>query len=437
MAIITNLPSLALQKVGQTNLAESTKPPLLLVTMVPDDSGSIATYNNVNAICRGHNAQLDIYREASPETITIQAKTRYLNGSVLFGYAPPKDAVPMSAKNYSPNFQTPLYRQTLITLDEVSCSAASFEDRFDVFTMTCILTDGADNDSGDVRASHVRTVVENMISSGRHIVMGIGVRDKSTDFAKVFSEMGIPERWISVLEREEESIVRGMAAVATVSRTITDRHSFIETSRSGFGPARGPDTAIPGRNTIAHMMGAYDRSPAERGLVAVDQLSWRPTSGTFVCDGSSWKRSEAWPITWDEKVGLYSLMLPSKNTWIILGRYTDEPFNSEAQAAIDAVVRDFQSKGISGKIVYVPLMEKVFGQEPRLSCAHTLITPQGEGQYRITSLKGDLALMGDTPSEDQYVQSGGQSEWLDYGKMIRLAADNKTTGASAIVFRVV
>ena len=222
-----------------------TRPVRLLVTMMPDDSGSISSYGNAPAIRRGHNAQLDTYQD-NPD---ILVRTRYLNGFELFPYTRPQEAIRMDTHNYNPHQGTPLYDQTYDLLQEVLSAMSVYADTHDVFTLTCILTDGADLHSQRRGPSDVRKVVERMLASGQHIVAGLGVRDGQTDFHRVFLEMGIPEQWILVLEREEGDIVSGMTSFAQTSRGIRDRHTFTQTSMGGFAPNPTPPGTPNNRET--------------------------------------------------------------------------------------------------------------------------------------------------------------------------------------------
>lgn len=234
-------PSFQIDGQGDGQLA---RPMQLLLTMMPDDSGSINSYGNAPAIRRGHNAQLDLYM-GHPGNILV--RTRYLNGFELFDYSKPEDAVRMNDRNYNPHEGTPLYAQTANVLHEVQRSMARFADTHDVLTMTCILTDGADT-SGQ-SPDFVRGVVETMIASGEHIVAGMAVRAGETDFHRIFLNMGIPEQWIIVLEREEGDIVSGMTRFAQTSRGIRDRATFTQTSMGGFDPQPTPPSTPNGHKT--------------------------------------------------------------------------------------------------------------------------------------------------------------------------------------------
>ena len=79
------------QPMGRAQGARITrhKTPLFMVTLVPDDSASIMGYGNAPAIRRGHNKQLDFYRDTGRTDFLI--RTRYLNGFELFDFCRPQD----------------------------------------------------------------------------------------------------------------------------------------------------------------------------------------------------------------------------------------------------------------------------------------------------------------------------------------------------------
>src|SRR5512140_1009589 len=73
---------------------------VLLVTMMPDDSGSIRFAGNSKVVCDGHNLVIEAL-QASKQRDCVLAHTRYLNGKVLFPYRPLDQAIGMCDKNYN------------------------------------------------------------------------------------------------------------------------------------------------------------------------------------------------------------------------------------------------------------------------------------------------------------------------------------------------
>jgi hypothetical protein len=169
---------------------------VLLVTMMPDDSQSIASANNEAAVRDGHNLVLDALG-ASKQAGDVFVHTRYLNGDVITPYAPLDHAVRMSVQNYDPRHGTPLFDQSVVLLGTVVAKAQELSQAgIAVRTVTLIITDGGDYGSTRHRAADVRSLVEDMVARETHVVAAMGLDDGTTDFRKVFRDMGIPDRWI-------------------------------------------------------------------------------------------------------------------------------------------------------------------------------------------------------------------------------------------------
>ncbi|HEY3355871.1 MAG TPA: hypothetical protein VGQ83_21640 [Polyangia bacterium] len=167
-----------------------------LVTMMPDDSGSIRFGGNAQAVRDGHNLVLEALGR-SRQREGILAHTRYLNGFVLYPYCPLDGAVRMDSHNYDPNQGTPLYDQTVVLLGTVLAKAQEFaHSGVPAHTVTLLITDGADEHSTHSTAKDVRAIAQDMLRSEMHIVAAMGIDDGRTDFRKVFRDMGIEDRWI-------------------------------------------------------------------------------------------------------------------------------------------------------------------------------------------------------------------------------------------------
>ncbi len=169
---------------------------VVLVTMMPDDSGSIRFNGNSQAVRDGHNASLDALL-ASGQKDNILAHTRYLNGKVFYPYTPLENVVRMNQRNFNPNQGTPLYDQTIVLLGTVLAKAQDFADNgLHARTVTLIITDGADQHSVRARPSDVKALVDDMLASEDHIIAAMGIDDGVTDFNQVFTDMGIRDEWI-------------------------------------------------------------------------------------------------------------------------------------------------------------------------------------------------------------------------------------------------
>lgn len=169
---------------------------VVLLTMMPDDSQSIAFANNTDAVRDGHNFVLEALG-ASKQSGEVLAHTRYLNGDVLFPYTQLAHAVKMTPANYDPRRATPLFDQSVVLLGTVVAKAQELAQAgIAVRTVTLIITDGADCGSTRCRAADVAAIVADMLAQENHIVAGMGISNGGTDFKQVFRAMGIPDRWI-------------------------------------------------------------------------------------------------------------------------------------------------------------------------------------------------------------------------------------------------
>jgi hypothetical protein len=169
---------------------------VVLLTMMPDDSQSIAGANNTAAVRDGHNFVLDALAK-SKQSGEVLAHTRYLNGFVLFPYTELAHAQKMTKANYDPCLGTPLFDQAVVLLGTVVAKSQELAQAgIAVRTVTLIITDGGDYGSTRCRAQDVAALVADMLAQENHIVAAMGINDGTTDFRKVFRAMGIPDKWI-------------------------------------------------------------------------------------------------------------------------------------------------------------------------------------------------------------------------------------------------
>ncbi len=169
---------------------------VVLVTMMPDDSNSIAWAKNTAAVRDGHNLVLEALRK-SRQSGEVFTHCRYLNGDVLYPYVPLDAAVTMDDTNYDPCHGTPLYDQTVVLLGTVIAKSAELAQAgVPVRTVTLLITDGGDYGSTRCGPKEVRALVADMLAQENHVIAAMGIHDGTTDFCKVFRDMGIPDRWI-------------------------------------------------------------------------------------------------------------------------------------------------------------------------------------------------------------------------------------------------
>ena len=210
---------------------------VVLVTMMPDDSGSIRFSGNSEAVRDGHNMVLDALADAGQQE-SLLVHTRYLNGNVLFPYRPLDQATRMDTQNYNPNQGTPLYDQAVVLLGTVLAKSQEFADNgVPARTITLLITDGADEHSSLHTATSVRPVVEDMLRAETHIIAAMGVDDGGyTDFRKVFSDMGIRDEWILTPGNTPEEIRQAFQVFSqSAVRAGQGTAGFSRTAVGGFG----------------------------------------------------------------------------------------------------------------------------------------------------------------------------------------------------------
>jgi hypothetical protein len=184
---------------------------VVLVTMMPDDSQSIAGAGNTAAVRDGHNFVLDALK-GSKQSGEVLAHTRYLNGHVLCPYTALENAVAMTPANYNPQLGTPLYDQTCVTLGTVIAKSQQLSQAgIAVRTVTLIITDGGDYGSTRCKPKDVKAIVQDMLAQENHIVAAMGISDGTTDFKAVFQALGIPDRWILTPGNSASEIRRAFA----------------------------------------------------------------------------------------------------------------------------------------------------------------------------------------------------------------------------------
>jgi len=209
---------------------------VVLVTLMPDDSGSIRFAGNAAVVREGHNQVLKALRESKQKS-SLLVHTRYLNGKVLFPYCSPDRAVDLDTHNYDPNLGTPLYDQTVVLLGTVLAKSQEFQDAgVPVRSVTLLITDGADESSQRATSRTVAALVKDMLRAETHIVAAMGIEDGTTDFRKVFREMGIEDRWILTPGNSPTEIRRAFQLFSqSVARVSQGIGSFGQAAMGGFG----------------------------------------------------------------------------------------------------------------------------------------------------------------------------------------------------------
>jgi hypothetical protein len=207
---------------------------VVLVSMMPDDSGSISCAGNADHVREGHNLVLDALLAARQRS-SILVHNRFLNGHVLYPYVALQDATRMTSANYDPQLGTPLFDQTAILLGTVLAKTREFEENgVPARSVTLIISDGGDCGSQHQNARSVRAIVEDMLRREIHIVAALGIDDGHTDFKKVFGSMGIPPQWI-LTTRNSDREIRKAFQLFSQSAIGASQSAKMQSSLGGFG----------------------------------------------------------------------------------------------------------------------------------------------------------------------------------------------------------
>lgn len=207
---------------------------VLLLTMMPDDSGSISSSGNSKVVCEGHNLVLEALT-ASKQRDCVLAHTRYLNGKVLFPYRPLDQAIGMSSQNYRADKGTPLYDQAVVLLGSVLAKTQEFASNgVAARSVTLIITDGSDQHSTQADAKDVAKIVADMRRAECHIVAAMGIDDRATDFRKVFREMGIEDCWILTPGATASEVRKAFQAFSQSAIRASQAATFAQAALGGF-----------------------------------------------------------------------------------------------------------------------------------------------------------------------------------------------------------
>jgi hypothetical protein len=206
----------------------------VLLTMLIDDSGSIRFKGNEQAVRDGYNEIIGAMKE-SRQAGEMLASTRYLNGVILYPYQFLSHVPLLDKHNYQATGGTPLYDQTIAILGTVLAKTLEFaRNGTPVNTVTLIVTDGNDEGSSNT-ARQVYPIVTDMLSQECHVVAGMGIDDGSTDFRKVFRDMGIPDQWILTPRNDPKEIRRAFQMFSqSAIRVSSSGVHFSSTSQSGL-----------------------------------------------------------------------------------------------------------------------------------------------------------------------------------------------------------
>jgi len=235
LANITDIGNVIQQGLGM-QVSDLQASEVVLVTFLVDDSQSIAGAGNEQPMRDGVNGCLQALVDSKQQD-NIVVRIVYLNGTQLVPYTPLSNVPFLDTNNYRANGCTPLYDESVKTLATIIAKTKDFENNgIQVRTITAICTDGQDYGSHASDASDVSTIVTDMVGTEKHIVAGIGFDNGSTDFRKIFSEMGITSNWILTTGATADDIRRAFQVFSKSAASASKSAAhFAQTNAGGFG----------------------------------------------------------------------------------------------------------------------------------------------------------------------------------------------------------
>ncbi len=203
--------------------------PVTLVTMMPDDSGSmfsslLSPPNRYVGVVQGHNELLASLKAGAEFKRTL-LQTRLLNGRLINRFSPVKNCIELDQYKYQSGGGTPLFMQTLFVLATVVMKTEELEQRGSpVNSATLLMTDGEATDWSELAQSQVAGVVADMRAQGSHIIAGMGIGNPLL-YKPTFIRMGIdPDLVYPATSREEILKIFRTFGEAAHSQAIVLRH---------------------------------------------------------------------------------------------------------------------------------------------------------------------------------------------------------------------
>lgn len=210
---------------------------VVLVTIVLDDSSSIAFNNNEATLIDGANVIIDAIGASKEDGLLVCI--RRLNAGTLCPFTPLAQAPRVNHVNYKANGGTPLYDNVAETMGLVLAKTQDFTSNgVPVRSVTIVVTDGADYGSrAHTRPESVKPIIDDAHKAEQHIVCAMGIDDGSTNFRDIFGRMGIPDRWI-LTPKNNPSEIRAafiMASKSAARASVAAPGAFSATAGGGFG----------------------------------------------------------------------------------------------------------------------------------------------------------------------------------------------------------
>lgn len=194
----------------------------LLVSLLLDDSWSIAEFDGEESICDGQNLFVDQMLKFKDRKDVLVEQV-LMNKGVLHSFTEISNVIRLvNNNNYQIGGYTPLYRKlcerlgTMVLKAKVEYAECGFPCR----CIMAVVSDGenCDPNNNNFTSDNVKTLVDEL---GESLIMYfVGIQNnKRVDFVKIAEAIGVPSKNILTPNSDPDSIAR---AFNTISRTISN-----------------------------------------------------------------------------------------------------------------------------------------------------------------------------------------------------------------------
>jgi hypothetical protein len=227
---------------------------VILVGMMPDDSGSISGAGNTQAIRDGYNLTKKAFMD-SKQKDNVYIHGRLLNGSIVNPFMLLDTAPDLDNKNYDESYfsGTPLYDASFEFIGSIVAESQRYRNELNITArgICLIISDGMDEHSRKHRnPAALKQLILDLNASEDFVVAGMGVQNSSINFYDIFGKaMGIEDKWILTPKSDPHEIRQAFQLFSlTAVRMSQSGALFSATKAGGFG-APGSQAAFGGFGT--------------------------------------------------------------------------------------------------------------------------------------------------------------------------------------------
>lgn len=178
-----------------TPVSDLSAPEVTGVTIILDNTGSIANLHLQEAVCVGFDNYLRGLEGLEARGESFLVSVTYLDGREHCAFVPPVQVPRLSATSYDTSLQqTPLRDAIIGAIAKQSLKASeSVREGTSFRSVVVVLTDGLDNCSAKSVADARTVITDYLRTSGRNQLVVIGV---GGDFTNAFRELGANPKYI-------------------------------------------------------------------------------------------------------------------------------------------------------------------------------------------------------------------------------------------------